>query len=107
MKKICYLMLGLLFMACSDGSEKWSPGDDDPDDPSGGGEETVIYHQRAKEMFDLVQRYYKHGNSGLYKESFPSQSGDPEYSFLWPYDGLVSSAALLTQLGYDVGYPEW
>ena len=106
MKKICYLMLGLLFMACSDGSEKWSPGDDDPDDPYGGGEETVIYHQRAKEMFDLVQRYYKHGNSGLYKESFPSQSGDPEYSFLWPYDGLVSSAALLTQLGYDVGYPE-
>lgn len=71
MKKICYLMLGLLFMACSDGSEKWSPGDDDPDDPSGGGEETVIYHQRAKEMFDLVQRYYKHGNSGLYKETFP------------------------------------
>lgn len=104
-KVIFYLMLGLLFMACDDGSEKWSPGDDDGGGPSGGGEETVENHVRAKEMFDLIQSYYKHAASGLYNESYPSQNGDPQFSFLWPYDGLVSAAALLTELGYDVNYP--
>lgn len=99
------MMLGLFFTACDDGSEKWSPGDDDGGGGSTGGEESVVNHVRAKEMFDLVQGYYKHGTSGLYNESYPAQAGDPEYSYLWPYDGLVSGAALLTELGYEVDYP--
>lgn len=102
-KVIFYLMLGLFFMACDDGSEKWSP-DDGDDGGSPGEEETIVNHLRAKEMFDLIQGYYKHGASGLYNESYPAQAGDPQYSYLWPYDGLVSGAALLTKLGYDVNY---
>jgi len=58
---------------------------------------------RAKEVFDLINQYYKLPN-GLYLENYPIQSGDPSYSYLWSYVGLLSGAATLTQIGYDVNY---
>lgn len=104
MKKLLLSIVAIaVLLSCDDGSEKWSPSGPQTPPPSGGGAE-VVYAERAKEMFDLIQIHYKNGNSGLYKENNPAQNGDPAYSFLWPYDGLVSGAALLTQLGYEVGY---
>lgn len=101
---IFFLLAGIMLTACDDGSEKWKPDDDGPVTPPI--EEEVVYHERAKEMFDLIQAYYKHGSTGLYNESYPTQSGDPQFSFLWPYDGLVSAAAQLVRLGYDVNFAD-
>lgn len=104
MKKLLLSIVTIVvLLACDDGSEKWSPNASQTPPPSAGDTE-VAYAERAKEMFDLIQVHYKNGNGGLYKESNPVQEGDPAYSFLWPYDGLVSGAALLTQLGYEVDY---
>lgn len=103
-KVIFFLIVGFWMMGCDDGSEKWSPNDGGGIENPDGEEQTVENHLRAKEMFDLIQAYYKKGNTGLYQESYPVQGNDPEYSYLWPYDGLVSAAVLLTRLGYEVNY---
>jgi len=99
MKKILYLLIATLTItSCDDGSEPYVK-------PEGGGttpEETIRCHERAKEVFDLITQYYKAGD--LFKENYPAQSGDATYSFLWPYDALVSGAAQLHKVGYDVGY---
>lgn len=99
MKKILYILLTTLLIAsCDDGSEDYVK-------VEGGGApsvETVFCHLRAKEIFDLVNQYYKAGN--LFKENYPAQAGDATYSYLWPYDGLVSGAAQLHEVGYNVGY---
>jgi len=63
--------------------------------------DTISCNGRAKEIFDLSNLYYKLPN-GLYFENSPAQSGDPTYSYLWPYVGLVSGAATLNQIGYTV-----
>lgn len=102
MKNILFVFLVLILTSCDDGSE--------PYHPSGNGnkpvEVNVDCHKRAKEIFDLINSNYKVGGNNLYKENFPAQPGDASYSFLWPYDGLISGAATLTQLGYNVGYPD-
>ena len=70
-------------------------------------EEKVVYHERAKALFDLINQYYqvKSGpTKGLYNENYPKANGDLSASFLWPYDGLVSAAANLYALGYDFDY---
>lgn len=99
MKKIVYILFAvLLFSSCDDGSEPYVK-------PEGGTKppvETVYCHLRAKEMFDLINQYYKAGS--LFKENYPAQSGDATYSYLWPYDAVVSGAAELQKLGYDVKY---
>ncbi len=103
MKKSILIILACLWtVSCSDGSEKWNP--EGPEVPPGTDPTEVKYAARAKEMFDLIQVHYKNGTAGLYKESNPQQSGDPTFSYLWPYDGLVSGAGLLTKLGYNVNY---
>lgn len=105
MKKTLSLLLGLsiiLFASCDDGSEKWEPGG--PQKPPVNPEEEVDCKERAKEIFDLIQVHYRISSNGLYKENYPQQAGDNTYSYLWPYDGVVSGAALLTELGYDVDF---
>jgi hypothetical protein len=90
----------VMLTACDDGSEPYIP-------PTNGkppvASDTVQSDVRAKAMFDLIGKYYKLSN-GLYKESHPTQSGDPAFAYLWPYVSLVSGAAMLTETGYNVGY---
>jgi hypothetical protein len=94
------LLLGVLFfmISCDDGSEPYNkkPSVVPPVET-----DTVKCYVRAKQIFDLINRYYKLPN-GLYKENYPSQSNDPTYSYLWPYFSLVDAAITLTQIGYNV-----
>jgi len=101
MKRILYLLITtLLVTSCDDGSEPYvkPDGGDTPPPPA----ETVFCHLRAKEIYDLINQHYKAGD--LFKENYPAQGGDATYSFLWPYDALVSGAAQLHKVGYDVEY---
>ncbi|NDV82614.1 glycoside hydrolase family 76 protein [Bacteroides sp. 51] len=105
MKKLLLSLLTLstvLFFSCGDGAEEWTP--NGPQTPPPGAGADVDYKERAKEIFDKIQVYYKTETTGLYKENYPAQAGDQAYSYLWPFDGIVSGAALLTQLGYNVNY---
>jgi hypothetical protein len=99
MKRILYLLITFFTVAsCDDGSEPYVK-------PEGGGTppaETVACHLYAKELFDLINQYYKVGD--LFKENYPVQAGDATYSFLWPYDAFVSGAAQLHKVGYNIGY---
>lgn len=95
-------LIVVLFSACNDGSEPYTP---KPPIKPPVVADTVKSGVRAKTAFDLIEKYYKLSN-GLYKESYPTQSGDPAISYLWPYVGLVSGAATLTQLDYNVNYTQ-
>jgi len=102
MRNLIFIGLVLLSISCSVGSEPIIPPAIIPPvviPPVI--TDTVKCNSRAKEIFDLINQYYKLSN-GLYKENSPSQSGDPTYSYLWPYVGLVSGAATLNQIGYTV-----
>ena len=72
-------------------------------------EDPMAYHEKAKKLFDLINQYYGVRSgvaAGLFNENYPKKSGDNIASYLWPYDGLVSGAALLHELGYDVNYTD-
>lgn len=92
----------LMAVACDDGSEPYIP---KPPGKPPVVTDTIKSDVRAKQQFDLIVQYYKLSN-GLFKESHPTQSGDPSVSYLWPYVSLVSGAATLTGLGYEVGYTQ-
>nr|WP_321375454.1 glycoside hydrolase family 76 protein [uncultured Bacteroides sp.] len=100
MRNLFILGVVFLLISCGSGEEPYTP---KPPVKPPVTTDNVKCNQRAKEIFDLVNRYYNLSN-GLYKESYPAQSGDPSYSYLWPYSGLVSGAATLTQSGYNVDY---
>ena len=105
MKKLLSYLLSLvviLLVSCSDDTEKWKP--DGPQKPPVTPGDEVNYKERAKEIFDKIQVHYRVAANGLYKENYPQQPGDQSYSYLWPYDGVVSGAALLTELGYSVNF---
>lgn len=105
-KTILAILPALLFSCAGDDVEKYIP--PTPITPTEPGEE-VVYHKRAKELFDLIDQYYriKSGpTEGLFNENYPKKEGDLSASFLWPYDGLVSGAAALHTLGYDVNYTD-
>jgi len=64
---------------------------------------TVVFHKRAKEQFDIVNQFYRmtlSGNSYLYREELNGSA----YSFLWPFDAMISGIAALNRLGYSVNY---
>src|SRR5690606_24721592 len=99
MKKILYILfMGFATVGCDDGSEPYVKPDIKDPSPI----ETVNSAVRAKEIFDLINQYYQAGS--LFKEHYPAQSGDATYSYLWPYDAVVSGASQLHQLGYEVDY---
>lgn len=101
MKKMIYILfIALMASSCDDGSEAYIK----PAEGNQPTSETVYSHVRAKEVFDLINQYYKAGS--LFKENYPAQAGDATYSFLWPYDAVVSGAAQLHSLGYDVRYSD-
>ncbi|TYP94691.1 glycosyl hydrolase family 76 [Sphingobacterium allocomposti] len=101
MKKILYILwIGFIIAGCDDGSEPYVKPDGKGPIPT----ETVDAAARAKEIFDLINQYYKAGS--LFKENYPAQPGDGTYSYAWPYDAVVSGASQLHQLGYDVRYHE-
>lgn len=105
-KTILAILPALLFSCAGDDVEKYIP--PTPIAPSEPGEE-VVYHKRAKEQFDLINQCYRINSGateGLYNENYPKKVGDNAASFLWPYDGLVSGAAALHALGYDVNYTD-
>ncbi|MDR2361262.1 MAG: glycoside hydrolase family 76 protein [Prevotellaceae bacterium] len=63
----------------------------------------IVYHQRAKELFDVVNRLYRitpTDEASLYREDLHGS----DYSFLWPFDGMISGAAALYRLGYPIAY---
>ena len=97
MKNLIAVGLVFLCISCNDGSEPFIPPVVIPPVIT----DTVKCNSRAKEIFDLINQYYRLSN-GLYKENSPAQSGDQTYSYLWPYVGLVSGAATLNQIGYTV-----
>ena len=106
-KTILAILPALLFSCAGDDVEKYIP--PTPIAPSEPGEE-VVYHKRAKEQFDLINQCYRINSGateGLYNENYPKKDGDNSASFLWPYDGLVSGAAALHALGYDVNYAQY
>ncbi len=94
--------------SCADSSkEGYTPGKkqggDTPEKVSS------IWHQRAHETYQAIERLYgvtTGSTAGLYNENYPKGNSDLSASFLWPYDGLVSGAALLNKLGYEVDYQE-
>ena len=57
-------------------------------------------------MINQCYRINSGTTEGLYNENYPKKDGDNSASFLWPYDGLVSGAAALHALGYDVNYAD-
>ena len=97
MKNLVLAGLAFLCISCNNGSELYIPPIIVPPVIT----DTVKCNSRAKEIFDLINQYYRLSN-GLYKENSPAQSADPTYSYLWPYVGLVSGAATLNQIGYSV-----
>ncbi len=97
-KNLIFIISILICVGCDDGSEKYI-------EPEGGNitpPSEVNSAERAKEIFDLINQFYKAGD--LFKENYPIQQGDGTYSFLWPYDAVVSGAAQLHKIGYDVNY---
>lgn len=105
-KTILAILPALLFSCAGDDVEKYIP--PTPITPPEPGEE-VVYHKRAKELFDVINQCYRINSGateGLYNENYPKKDGDNAASFLWPYDGLVSGAATLHALGYDVNYTD-
>ncbi|MDR0938731.1 MAG: glycoside hydrolase family 76 protein [Mediterranea sp.] len=105
LSKTLLTLLPALFVSCTgDAEEKYVP--PTPIAPPDTGTE-VVYHERAKAQFDLINQYYQvrtGATSGLYNENYPKQASDNSASFLWGYDGLVSGVATLQALGYDVNY---
>ena len=104
--KVLLVTLTTVLISCGgSGVEEFTPpaNPSDPEEPT----EKIVYHERAKALFDLINQYYQVKNGptrGLYNENYPKQAGDLSASFLWPYDGLVSGAANLYALGYDFDY---
>lgn len=90
----------ILFTACDDGSEPYIP---KPPYKPPIATDTIKSDVRAKAMFDLIVKNYRLSN-GLFKESHPTQNGDPSISYLWPYVALVSGVATLSELEYNVNY---
>lgn len=91
-------MTAFIALSCGDDIEAYVKPDNGGPRPG----ETVYAHRRAKEIFDLINQYYKAGD--LFKENYPAQPGDGTYSYLWPYDAVVSGASQLHILGYNVRY---
>ncbi|MFL9844530.1 glycoside hydrolase family 76 protein [Flavobacterium rhizosphaerae] len=61
---------------------------------------SISYKERAKLTYDMIQTHYAIGD--LYRENFPAQSGDNnQYSYLWPYVGMLTAGNVLFELGYD------
>jgi rhamnogalacturonyl hydrolase YesR len=109
MKKLLFplIFITLMLISCSgDDIEDYIPPEPiPPEEPV----EPVAYHTKAKELFDLINQFYgirSGAAAGLYNENYPKKSGDNIASYLWPYDGLVSGAALLHELSYDVKYTD-
>jgi hypothetical protein len=99
------MLLPALLISCTgDAEEKYVP----PTTPATPTEpDVVVYHERAKAQFDLINQYYQvrtGATTGFYNENYPKQASDNAASFLWPYDGLVSGVATLQALGYNVDY---
>jgi hypothetical protein len=97
---IVFSMMAMTSCGSND-TEKYRP----PNEPEENGDstKTVIYHQRAKEMFDVTNQLYRivpANNASLYKENMDDNAS----SFLWPFDGMISGITALHQLGYDVNY---
>tara|TARA_R110002020_G_scaffold428440_1_gene637995 strand:+ start:1 stop:1212 length:1212 start_codon:yes stop_codon:yes gene_type:complete len=61
--------------------------------------DTLSHKEKAKEVYEMIQSHYQ--KDELYKENFPSQSGERTYSYLWPYVGMLTAGNVLYELGYD------
>lgn len=100
---ISALVLAVSVQACDASKEPIPPSKGLRPDGGGGTGTTELWHERAYQTYQVVERYY--GNQWtLYNENYPKQKGDGDASFLWPYDGMISGLALLNKLGYDVNY---
>ncbi len=97
-----YLMLLSVFSCNSEPSIQDqmvdNPGDDGQNENPDEGEE-LSYKEKAFATYEMIQQLYKKGD--LYKENFPEQNGDREYSYLWPYVGMPTAGNVLYELGYD------
>ena len=97
-----YLMLLSVFSCNSEPSIQDqmvdNPGDDGQNENPDEGEE-LSYKEKAFATYEMIQQLYKKGD--LYKENFPEQNGDREYSYLWPYVGMLTAGNVLYELGYD------
>jgi hypothetical protein len=103
-KYILLIFVSFIFfpiIACNDGSEPYNPlGEKEKP----GGPVKVNSKERTKEIFDLINAKYSIGQTGFYRESHPSQPGDPEYAYLWTVVAINNAAATLKLLGYDIAY---
>jgi rhamnogalacturonyl hydrolase YesR len=100
-KMVNFIVLSLV-LACFGCNDYPSPSEQMVD--NGGGNDsigvTLSYKERAKLTYDMIQTHYAIGD--LYRENFPAQSGDSnQYSYLWPYVGMLTSGNILLELGYD------
>jgi uncharacterized protein YyaL (SSP411 family) len=99
---VIYLMLLSVFSCNSEPSIQDqmvdNPGDDGQNENPDEGEE-LSYKEKAFATYEMIQQLYKKGD--LYKENFPEQNGDREYSYLWPYVGMLTAGNVLYELDYD------
>ena len=99
---VIYLMLLSVFSCNSEPSIQDqmvdNTGDDGQNENPDEGEE-LSYKEKAFATYEMIQQLYKKGD--LYKENFPEQNGDREYSYLWPYVGMLTAGNVLYELGYD------
>ena len=99
--KIAVILTFVLFMGlgCSGDPSIQDQLEKEEDNTETPEEESLTYKEKAKEVYDMIQSLYKQGD--LYKENFPSQSGERQYSYLWPYVGMLTAGNVLYELGYD------
>lgn len=100
-------LLSLLIASASCGGSEVESAPDIKKDTTTTPVEKIVFRNYAKQQWDNINQYYllRSGTyQGLYLENYPAQSGDPEHSYLWGYVGLLSGAALMQEMGYDVGY---
>lgn len=107
-KYLSFIIFPVLIFSCvgNDIEEYHKP--DEPANSDTTTVETKTYSQKAVDLFSAINQYYRistGSTAGLYNENYPKRSSDNAASYLWPYDGLISGAATLYELGYDFDYP--
>lgn len=103
-KYILFILILSIFpqiIACDDGSEPYNPPKENENDNN---PVQVNSKEKAKEIFDLVNEKFSIGQTGFYKESYPSQPGDPQYAYLWSTVAINDAAATLKLLEYNIPY---
>lgn len=59
---------------------------------------SLLYSQRAEQLYPLAVNQFYVPEAGLYREFNPSRPDDKEFSWLWPFSSLISALNALARL---------